>query len=55
MCSANQLTGFYSRATLALNRLIHYQINMINMTRLLYRICLTGKSDENDYLYFQNT
>ena len=27
---------------------------MINLTRFLYQICLTGKSDENDYLYVQN-
>ena len=26
-----------------------------NLTRVLYQICLTGKSDENDYLYVQNT
>ena len=25
------------------------------MIRFLYQICLTGKSDENDYLYAQNT
>ena len=27
---------------------------MINLTRFLCQICLTGKSDENDYLYVQN-
>ena len=27
---------------------LHYQINP---TRFLHQICLTGKSDENDYLY----
>ena len=26
----------------------------INLTRFLYQICLTGKSDENDHLYDQN-
>ena len=33
---------------------LHYQINvirLINMTRFLYQICLTDKSDENNYLY----
>ena len=34
---------------------LHYQINLIlliNMiTRFLYQICLTDKSDENIYLY----
>ena len=25
------------------------------ITRFLYKICLAGKSDENDYLYVQNT
>ena len=33
----------------------HYQINLIRLiniiTRLMYRICLTDKSDENNYLY----
>ena len=33
-------------------RLIRYQINLI---RFLYEISLTGKTDENDYLYVQNT
>ena len=27
----------------------------INLTCFLYQICLTDKSDENDYLYVQNT
>ena len=27
----------------------------INLTHFLYQICLTGKSDENDCLYVQNT
>ena len=27
----------------------------INLTRLMYQICLSNKSDENDYLYVQNT
>ena len=26
----------------------------INLTFLLYQICRTGKSDENDYFYVQN-
>ena len=26
----------------------------INLTRFLYQICRTGKSDENDYFYVQN-
>ena len=26
----------------------------INLTRFLYQICWTGKSDENDYFYVQN-
>ena len=26
----------------------------INLTRFLYQICRTGKSDENDYFYAQN-
>ena len=34
---------------------LHYQINLIRLiniiTRLMYRICLTDKSDENNYLY----
>ena len=29
--------------------------NTINLTRFLYQICLTSKSDENCYLYVQNT
>ena len=27
----------------------------INLTRFLYQICLTGKSDKNDSFYVQNT
>ena len=39
---------------------LHYQINPISdyqiyLTRFLYQICLTGKSDKNGYLYVQNT
>ena len=34
---------------------LHYQINLIRLinviTRLLYQICLTDKSDGNNYLY----
>ena len=34
---------------------LHYQINLIRLiniiTRFLYQICLTEKSDENNYLY----
>ena len=34
---------------------LHYQINLIRLiniiTRFMYRICLTDKSDENNYLY----
>ena len=34
---------------------LHYQINLIQLiniiTRFLYQICLTDKSDENKYLY----
>ena len=34
---------------------LHYQINLIQLiniiTRFLYQICLTDKSDENIYLY----
>ena len=26
----------------------------INLTRFLYQICWTGKSDENDHFYVQN-
>ena len=31
------------------------QSGTINLTRFLYQICLTGKSDEKDYFYVQNT
>ena len=34
---------------------LHYQINLIRLiniiTRCLYQICLTDKSDENNYSY----
>ena len=34
---------------------LHYQINLIRLvniiTRFLYQICLTDKSDGNNYLY----
>ena len=29
--------------------------NTINLARFLYQISLTGKFNENDYLYVQNT
>ena len=41
----------YSRYCIALSD----SSDTINLTRFLYQICLTGKSDENDYLYVQNT
>ena len=33
---------------------LHYQINPMRLTCFLYQIYLTGKADENDYLYVQN-
>ena len=38
---------------------LHHQINLIRliniMIRFLYQICLTDKSDENNYLYVYKT
>ena len=38
---------------------LHYQINLIRLintiTRFLYWICLTYKSDENNYLCLEHT
>ena len=35
---------------------LHYQINPIRLLcSFLYPICLTDKSNENDYLYVENT
>ena len=31
---------------------LHYQINL---TRFPHQICVTGESDENNYLYVQST
>ena len=40
-------------------KILHYIIRLIryqtNLTRFLHQVCLTGKSDENDYLYVHNT
>ena len=43
---------------LCIQDIVYYTLSgssgTINLTRFLYQICRTGKSDENDYFYGQN-
>ena len=43
---------------LCIQDIVYYTLSgssgTINLTRFLYQICRTGKSDENDYFHVQN-
>ena len=43
---------------LCIQDIVYYTLSgssgTINLTRFLYQICRTGKSDENDYFFGQN-